>query len=579
LQFDLINLSDYSRHHLTMPSTIDHGREDGYKYNLGSFHRHVNTTNPTAQRWFNRGLTWSYAFNHLESARCFQAAVDSDSTCAMAYWGLAYALGPNYNKPWELFDKEDLRRTIDRIQDAAKKALIHVSSPTEQALVNAIQVRFPSVVSHTNYTAYNEAYANAMRSVYETFPDDLDVVTLHADALMNVTPWVSWELDTGEPNPKAHTLETKKVLEHALATNPVAIKHPGMAHMYIHLMEMSNTPEAAMPAANHLRILNPDVGHMNHMPSHLDVLVGDWDSAIEANAAACAADEKYRLAHIDNTKDFYTMYRLHNYHSLIYAAMFGGCKKIAMDATLQMEESLSEELLSVQSPPLADWLEVYCTVRVHVLIRFGLWDELIALPLPFPDKQDLYCTTTAMIHYGKGVAFAATSQIEAASQEREHFQASVRRVPTSRMIYPNKCVDMLAVAQKILDGELEYRKGNYDVAFGNLNEAIRREDALAYSEPPAWMQPVRHALGALSLEQGRVKEAAAAYAVDLGLDKDVPRSKWHPNNIWALHGSRECLAKPSNAEEVEKITQKLCAASDRADVKVKSSCFCRGSGV
>jgi hypothetical protein len=218
-------------------------------------------------------------------------------------WGLAYALGPNYNKPWELFDKEDLRKMIDRIQDAIKTALIYASSPTELALVNAIKVRFPSDVSDTNYAAYNEAYANAMRSVYEAFPDDLDVVTLHADALMNVTPWALWDLNTEEPNPKAHTMENKKVLEHALATNPAAMRHPGMAHMYIHLMEMSNTPEAAMPAVNNLRTLNPDAGHINHMPSHLDVPVGDWDSAIEANAAACAADEKYRLSHVDNTKD------------------------------------------------------------------------------------------------------------------------------------------------------------------------------------------------------------------------------------------------------------------------------------
>jgi len=215
---------------------------------------------------------------------------------------------------------------------------------------------------------------------------------------------------------------------------------------------------------------------------------------------------------------------------------------------------------------------------VHVLIRFGLWDELIALPLPVPEKQDLYCTTTAMIHYGKGVAFAATGQIENATQEREVFQASVQRVPASRMIYPNKCVDMLAVAQKMLDGELEYRKGNYDTAFESLNEAIRREDSLLYSEPPAWMQPVRHALGALSLEQGRVKEAAAAYAADLGLNKDVPRAKWHPNNVWALHGYRECLARLGDTEEAEEVGKRLYAASDSADVKVKSSCFCRRSG-
>lgn len=561
-----------------MLSTLNNHHDGGYNYDLGSFHRSVSTTNLSAQTWFNRGLTWSYAFNHLESSRCFEAAVNSDPTCAMAYWGLAYALGPNYNKPWELFDKEDLKMTLKRIQDATKKALVHATNPTELALIAAIQVRSPSDVSDMDYASYNEAYANAMSLVYEAFPEDLDVVTLYADALMNVTPWALWDLHSGEPNPEAHTLRTKQVIERALATDVDALQHPGLAHMYIHLMEMSNTPEVAMAAANRLRHLTPDAGHMNHMPSHLDVLVGDWSRAIEANAAASVADEKYRLAHVDNTMDFYTMYRLHNYHSLIYAAMFAGRKKVAMNAVLQMEESLSEELLRVQSPPLADWLEIYCSVRVHVLVRFGLWDELIALPLPPPEKQDIYCTTTAMIHYGKGVALAATGRVVDASQQRELLQASVRRVPASRMIYPNKCVDMLAVAQGMLDGELEYRKGNHDTAFMHLNQAIRREDALLYSEPPAWMQPVRHALGALSLEQGRVQEAAVAYAADLGLNKDVPRAKWHPNNVWALHGYRECLIKLGKIGEVEDVSKRLDAARDGADVKVGASCFCREGG-
>jgi tetratricopeptide (TPR) repeat protein len=558
-----------------MPTILDDRYGETYNYDLGSLHRAVSTEQSGAQRWFDRGLTWSYAFNHLESARCFQAAVDSDSTCAMAYWGLAYALGPNYNKPWELFDKDDLKMTLGRIQDASKKALLYAANPTESALVAAIQVRSPRHVSDTNYAFYNEAYAKAMCSVYETFPEDLDVVTLYADALMNVTPWALWNLDTGEPNPAAHTLEVKRLLELALAKDSDAFNHPGLAHMYIHLMEMSNTPEAAMPIANRLRQLTPDAGHMNHMPSHLDVLVGDWKSAIEANAAACVADEKYRYSHVDNTRDFYTMYRLHNYHSLIYAAMFAGRKEVALEAVLRMEDSLSEGLLRVQSPPLADWLEVYCTVRVHVLIRFGMWEDLVALPLPPVDKQDLYCTTTAMIHYGKGIAYAATGRIMDASRQRELFQTSSSRVPISRMIYPNKCVDMLAVAQGMLDGELEYRKGNFDVAFAHLKQAIVCEDALLYSEPPAWTQPVRHALGALSLEQGMAQEAITAFAADLGLNQDLPRAKRHPNNVWALHGYRESLERLGRLVEAEEYSEKLRVARASADVEVNASCFCR----
>jgi hypothetical protein len=494
----------------------------------------------------------------------------------MAYWGLAYALGPNYNKPWELFDREDLRKTLDRVNDAIKKALVHAADPIERALIHAIKVRSPSAISNTDYSYHNRAYAQAMSLVYKEYPKDLDVVTLYADALMNITPWTLWDLQTGEPNPQARTMETKKALDGALQTDSAALQHPGLLHMYIHLMEMSSTPEAALATADHLRNLTPDAGHMRHMPSHLDVLVGDWSRAIEANAAASIADEKYRLADVMNTMDFYTMYRLHNYHSLVYAAMFAGRSTTAMNAVSCMEESLSEQLLRVESPPLADWLEVYCTVRVHVLIRFGRWHELIALPLPPPEKQDLYCTTTAMLHYGKGVAFAALGRVVEASQQRELFQASVCRVPASRMMYPNKCADMLAVAWSMLDGEIEYRKGNFETAFKHLNEAIKQEDALLYSEPPAWMQPVRHALGALSLEQGRLKEAATAYAADLGLDKSVPRAKWHPNNIWALHGYHECLVRMGEFEKAEEVVKNLESASSGADIEVKASCFCRG---
>ncbi|KNG46183.1 TPR domain protein [Stemphylium lycopersici] len=510
---------------------------------------------------------------------CFEAAIASDPTCAIAYWGLAYALGPNYNKPWELFDKEDLKNTLSRVQDAIRKGLMHAADPIERALIHAIRVRYPSDVSDTRYPYHNRAYAEAMSLVYKAYPKDLDVVTLYADALINIAPWALWDLQTGEPNTEAGTMEAKEILDNALEADSASLRHPGLLHVYTHLMEMSSTPETALATANHLRNLVPDAGHMRHMPSHLDILVGNWACAIEANAAASIADEKYRLANVINTMDFYTMYRLHNYSSLIYAAMFAGRSKTAMAAVLRMEENIPEQLLRVESPPMADWLEPFCTIRVHVLIRFGRWDELITLPLAPPEDQDLYCTTTAILHYGKGIAFAALGRVAEASQQRELFQASVRRVPVSRMIYPNKCSDMLAVAKSMLDGEIEYRKGNFETAFTHLNEAIMQEDALVYSEPPAWMQPVRHALGALSLEQGRFKEASTAYAADLGLDKSVPRAKWHPNNIWALHGYHECLVSMGELEKAEDVAKNLKAASDGVDVKLSSSCFCRGRSI
>lgn len=365
--------------------------------------------------------------------------------------------------------------------------------------------------------------------------------------------------------PHARTPEIKEVLGRALDSG--GQRHPGILHMYIHLMEMSPTPEAALPAANRLRNLVPDAGHLQHIPPHLDVILGDWHSSIAANTAATRADEKYRLADPSNTTDFYTFYRLHNYHSLIYAAMF----------VERMEKFVPESLLRIDSPPMADWLETFLTVRVHVLIRFGKWDDIIALPLPA--DQALYCMTTAMLHYGKAIAFAATTRIAEAEAQRELFRAAATRVPPSRMDFPNKCVDVLAVAAEMLDGEIAYRRGNFVMAFAKLEAGIAREDALMYSEPPGWMQPIRHALGALALEQGDLQRAEAAYKADLGLSDALPRARQHPRNIWALHGYRDCLVRLSREEEARDVGKQLDEVSAGADVKVEASCFCRGGRI
>ena len=407
-------------------------------------------------------------------------------------------------------------------------------------MIDAIQVRVPLGLDEIAFRACNEAYAEAMALVYQKFSKDLDVATLYADALMNLSAWDLWDLRTGEPTPGGRSLEAKAVLDSALAQEG-AHEHPGLLHMYIHLMEMSKTPELALVAADHLRDLIPDAGHLVHMPSHLDILVGDYRRAIASNADACIADEKYLAEYGGN--NFYTFYRMHDYHSLIYAAMFAGQYKVSIDWVKRMEASLPESLLRVESPPMADWLESWVSVRVHVLVRFGQWDALLALQLP--EDQQLYCVTTAMIHYGRGVAWAATGDIENAAKERDLLYAAVDRVPPSRISgdFPNKAVVVLQVAKAMLDGELEYRKGNYEKAFEHLRTSIERDDNLTYAEPWPWMQPTRHAYAALLLEQGRVEEATQAYADDLGLSPTLPRARAHPNNLWALHVSNAPDAK------------------------------------
>jgi tetratricopeptide (TPR) repeat protein len=409
-----------------------------------------------------------------------------------------------------------------------------------------------------------------MREVYLSHPGDPDVAALFADALMNLTPWALWDIATGDPAEGAATLEAKAVLEQALAGRD-GRAHPGVLHMYIHLMEMSARPEEALAAGDLLRDLVPDAGHLRHMPTHLDVLCGDYRSVVAGNSAAIVADEKFRAQR--GAMNFYTLYRAHNYHFKVYGAMFLGQERTALEAAGQLAAAIPGDLLRVQDPPMADWLEGFVAMRLHVLIRFGRWAEILAAPLPA--DPDLYLVTTAMTHYAKGVAHAATGQAGQAAGEQERFAAAVARVPRTRTIFNNTCQDILAVAGAMLDGEVEYRRGNYDEAFRLLRRAVELDDGLPYDEPWGWMQPARHAYGALLLEQGLVAEAEAVYRADLGLDDTLARACQHPGNVWSLHGYHECLIRLGKAEEAGIVMQQLKIAAARADVPIRASCYCR----
>ncbi|GKQ34930.1 hypothetical protein, partial [Streptomyces sp. A012304] len=543
-----------------------------YDYDLGTHGRTVTTSSPEAQLWFDRGLVWSYAFNHEEAVACFEAAARADPDCAMAHWGIAYALGPNYNKPWEFFDDQDLIRTVARTHAAVERAHEKAAHSTsvERALIGALRARYPQERPARDCSVWNAPYADAMRAVHELAPDDLDVATLYADALMNLTPWQLWDVRTGEPAEGARTREAHAVLAPALARR-AGSRHPGLLHLYIHLMEMSPTPEAALPVADRLRDLVPDAGHLQHMPSHLEVLCGDYRAVVADNNRAIAADEKYRAR--AGAMNFYTLYRAHNHHFKIYGAMFLGQAQVALEAADRLEEALPEELLRVESPPMADWLEAFLSMRVHVLIRFGRWDDILALPEP--TDPELYSMTSVLRHYARGVALSATGRIEEAEAERTLFQEAVLRVPETRMLFNNTCADILAIASAMLDGELAYRKGHHDAAFAALERSIELDDNLPYDEPWGWMQPTRHAYGALLLEQGRIAEAEAVYRADLGLDDTLPRPSQHPGNVWSLHGLHECLRRQGKDAEARIVAQQLKFAAALTDVPVRASCFCR----
>jgi tetratricopeptide (TPR) repeat protein len=310
------------------------------------------------------------------------------------------------------------------------------------------------------------------------------------------------------------------------------------------------------------------------MPTHIDVLCGDYRRVVASNGAASTVDEKYRAAR--GAMNFYTLYRAHNYHFKVYGAMLAGQSRPAIEAADGLAAAIPEELLRLQVPAMADWLEGFVPMKMHVLIRFGRWQEIIDADLPA--DQDLYCVTTAMMHYAKGVACAAMGRLAEGQRHRDQFEAAVERVPESRMLFNNTCLDILAVAGAMLNGELEYWQGNYPVAFAELRGAVALDDGLPYDEPWGWMQPARHALGALLLEQGEVAEAEAVYRADLGLDHTLARACQHPGNVWSLHGYHECLTRLGKDEQAAIIAQQLKVAAAGADVPVRSSCYCRLTG-
>lgn len=541
-------------------------------YDLGSYHRPVETSVPLAQVWFDRGLVWAYAFNHQEAVACFERALDLDPGLTIARWGIAYAVGPNYNKAWDAFDPVEIAEALSRARAELAAATDGRATVTERALIDALAMRFPTA-DPTDAAALADghlAYAEAMSSVLESHPDDIDVQVLAADALLNVTAWALWDGTTGAPAEGSRVLEAVSILDTAMTT-AVGRAHPGVLHLYIHAMEMSTHPERALPAADLLRDLVPDAGHLQHMPSHIDVLCGDYRASVVANQAAVRADRKF--VERAGPLNFYSLYRAHDLHFVVYSAMFEGQFQIAEDAAAELAGQLTPELLAIESPPMADWLEAFVPLRVHVLVRFGRWDDLIALSLP--EDADLYCTTTATIHYGRGVAYAAKGQAPQARAERESLAAAYARIPDSRYLFNNTSHDILAIAVAMLDGEIAYREGQFEEAFTHLRYAIELDDALPYDEPWGWMQPTRHAYGALLLEQGHVEEAVGVYAADLGLDDTLRRSCRHPGNVWSLHGYHESLRRLGRDDEADAIAGLLDAARARADVPVLASCACR----
>lgn len=542
-------------------------------YDLGDHKRKITSKSADAQLWFDRGLNWTYAYNHGEAVNCFKKALEADPGCAMAHWGISYAAGPNYNLPWHLYDPAGRAKALGMAYDAMQAALANVDgvTPVEKQLIEALKARYPQREPVDDMRPWNRDYTDAMRTVFDANRDDFEVRTVFAEAIMNETPWKMWDLKTGKAADGARTDEAIAVLDDAFENMPASWDHPGLLHLYCHLMEMSPFPERALRQGDRLRDLVPDAGHLIHMPTHIDVLCGNYRDVLTYNQKATVADRKFLER--EGALNVYSLYRTHNLHFAIYGAMFLGQFTPALNAAEEIIETTPEDLLRVPSPPMADFLEAYLAMKQHVLVRFGKWREIISQTLP--DDQELYCSTTAMMLYAKAVAHSALGEVDEADKARDAFLAAKVKVPDTRRVHNNSVEDLLVIADEMLNGELEYRRGNHDVAFAHLRKSVELDDALPYDEPWGWMQPARHALGALLMEQGHFEEAEAVYRSDLGLDGKLSRAWQHIDNVWSLHGLHECLTRRGEKIEAPMIKQKLDLAAARAEMPVRASCFCR----
>ncbi len=362
-------------------------------------------------------------------------------------------------------------------------------------------------------------------------------------------------------------------MEATFARVPAAWDHPGLLHMYVHLMEMSPTPEKALRHGDRLVDLVPDSGHLVHMASHIDVLCGDYQSVVRRNRAAALVDARY-FAHAGG-ENFYTVYRIHNLHFEIYGAMFLGQITPALAAADALVATLPDNVVR----HLPDLFEAFVAMKPHVLIRFGRWSDILALPLPADTA--LYSYTTAILHYARAVALANLARAAEAAAEAQAFHRASALVPAERMMFNNPCSEVLRLAEQMMLGELAYKSGRREEGLAHLRQSVVLDDALLYDEPWGWMQPTRHALGALLMESGHHAEAEAILRADLGLDASLPRPSQHPRNVWSLHGLDECLGHRGETLERAHIRQLLDQALARAEVPITASCLCRstaGSG-
>jgi tetratricopeptide (TPR) repeat protein len=510
---------------------------------LGTHARVIAAANPEAQRYFDQGLIFLYGFNHDEAIRAFRKAAALAPEAPMPWWGVAVAYGPHINFP--IVPPDKALAAWEALGKARERAAL--GSEVEQALIEAVGKRYANPQPEDR-KPLDEAYAAAMRDLTARFPQDDDVAALFAESMMDLRPWDLWTPD-GKQQPG--TDEILRTLETVLARSP---KHA--LHLYIHSIEMSPQPHTADQAADTLRDLVPALGHLVHMPSHIDVRTGRWQQAIEANIRAEKADVAYRER--VPKQNFYRVYMAHNHHMRTFASMMIGRSAEA----IQTIDTMVAEI-----PP--DWarenafiIDGFLAMPWEVRMRFGKWEELLAMP----DLPESFTIARSLRHAARGIACAVTGKKEDARAEQKAFEQLSATVTEDAIFGNNTGRGILEVAAHLLEGELSFQEGNRKKGLAELRKAVELEDALRYDEPPDWINPVRHALGAALIQDKKSSEAEQVYREDL---------EKLPGNGWSLFGLARALRLQGKTAEADKVEAEFKEAWASSDVTLHASCFCQ----
>ena len=515
---------------------------------LGSHSRKITTKSPKAQRYFDQGLRFLYGFNHSAAIRSFNEATRLDPECAMAHWAIALAHGPHINFPLVPPPAAEIAwKELELAKHHAPKA-----TEVERDLIAALSARYANPQPEDR-TPLDNAYADAMREVWKKHPQDADVGALFAEAMMDLRPWDQWTL-AGEAQPG--TDEILATLDAVLKLNA---KHPFANHLYIHAVEASPNPERADLAAERLLNLQPGLAHNVHMPSHIDIRRGRWHKAIAGNLKAIEADRGYRKV-VGKPQGLVPLYAAHNRHMLAYAALMTGQRELALKHIRQMVAELPPDFLK----EYASAAEGFVAMPLEVMVRFGRWDEILKEPDNHPEHMPF---TRAFHKAARAVAFAAKRDVPQARAEQQLFTERAALVPKENTFGNNTSEAILAVVARMVEGEILVADGKLDEGLRELTEALKLEDAFKYDEPPGWMIPLRHVIGATLMRAQRFAEAERVYREDL---------RRLPDNGWSLYGLSESLRQQQkSADELAATRAKFQQTWAKSDTKISSSCLCQ----